>query len=100
MMKFNDEQFNTLAQYDAELERILNTRTARNVSDKMVQTIAEIWHAVTRLPKRSYTCSTCRYNLLRRVAEAYRADKATREGEKSNETPKTTKRATKKKTAE
>lgn len=75
-MTFTTEQYNILAKYDGELERVQTTRTFRNLSDKAVAEIAGVWHAATNTRLRSYTCGQCKFNLLRRVAEAYCKDKA------------------------
>lgn len=101
-MTFTNEQYNILAKYDGELERLQTTRTFRNISDKAVAEIAGVWHAATNTRLRTYTCGQCKFNLLRRVAEAYCKDKAQRLAdaraiaEKSTEKTKTRKVSTKK----
>lgn len=101
-MTFTTEQYNILAKYDGELERVQTTRTFRNLSDKAVAEIAGVWHAATNTRLRTYTCGQCKFNLLRRVAEAYCKDKEQRLAdartiaEKPREKPKTRKVSTKK----
>lgn len=97
-MIFSNEQFDTLSQWERNFNEVLDQRVCRNVGDRATQTIAQIWHSVKNTPVRRYTCSQCRYNLLRQVATAYRADKAERmaiDAEKTEQKPSESKKASK-----
>lgn len=89
-MIFSNEQLETLAQYEQTFNAVLNYKFCRNIGDRATAEIAQIWHSVKGTPLRRYTCSQCRYNLLKQVATAYRQDRAE---QKTVETRKTEQKA-------
>lgn len=101
-MIFSNEQLETLSQYEQTFNAVLDYRVCRNIGDRATAEIAQIWHSVKGTPLRRYTCSQCRYNLIKQVATAYRQDRAEQKavetqkteqkGNKTNEATKTTKR--------
>ena len=101
-MIFSNEQLETLSQYEQTFNAVLDYRVCRNIGDRATQEIAQIWHTVKGTAVRRYTCSQCRYNLIKQVATAYRQDRAEQKAietqnteQKANETieaVKTTKR--------
>lgn len=89
-MIFSNEQLETLSQYEQTFNAVLDYKVCRNIGDRATAEIAQIWHSVKGTPLRRYTCSQCRYNLLKQVATAYRQDRAE---QKAVETQKTEQKA-------
>lgn len=89
-MIFSNEQLETLSQYEQTFNAVLDYRVCRNIGDRATAEIAQIWHSVKGTALRRYTCSQCRYNLIKQVATAYRQDRAE---QKAVETQKTEQKA-------
>lgn len=105
-MIFSNEQLETLAQYEQTFNAVLDYRVCRNIGDRATAEIAQIWHTVKGTALRRYTCSQCRYNLIKQVATAYRQDRAEQKAvemrkteQKANESKKASKVSTRKRKA-
>ena len=86
-MKYTDEQFNILAQYEENLRTATNSNWARNPGRTALGQINDILNAATGVNHRINTwCQQCILTLLRNAGKLYFEDKAEREMQKAAET--------------
>lgn len=85
-MKFTDEQFQVLSQYEDRFHTAVYADWARNPGSIILRTIHEIWKKVTGVEEQMrFSCAHCILRLLKEVGTAYFADKAEREQLKAQE---------------
>lgn len=106
-MILTNEQFEFLSLYEERFNEVLNQRVYRNLPDKTISKMAEIYHTATQTPQRGYSCMQCRFNFLKRLATLYTAEKNARTVasvaetvQKATKPRKATKETTKKKESE
>ena len=86
-MKYTDEQFNILSQYEENLRTATNSNWARNPGRTALGQINDILNAATGVKHRINTwCQQCILTLLRNAGKLYFEDKAEREMQKAAET--------------
>lgn len=86
-MKYTDEQFNILSQYEENLRTATNSNWARNPGRTALGQINDILNAATGVNHRINTwCQQCILTLLRNAGKLYFEDKAEREAKKAVET--------------
>lgn len=79
-MKYTDEQFNILSQYEENLRTATNSNWARNPGRTALGQINDILNAATGVNHRINTwCQQCILTLLRNAGKLYFEDKAERE---------------------
>lgn len=86
-MKYTDEQFTILSQYEENLRTATNSNWARNPGRTALGQINDILNAATGVNHRINTwCQQCILTLLRNAGKLYFEDKAEREMQKAAET--------------